>query len=170
LTAQREEIIPMNSIKWTVALLVLSACGCSVDPTESESLGQVAEPLAGQAYYYLTCNATGWQLNDDTRMEDGDPLGIDKVIEFDVTEPWMVSGNDNCAIVATDEYNGWGTEQYRYSTFVDGDPAVLNHVDAPKSGRYITSDQQFTVNYPKLGRFRFSLYRARAAFSINAVE
>ncbi len=129
-----------------------------------------ANPPTMSDYYYFTCNATGWALNDQTRLQCLDPYCIDLALEYEVTEEWMVTGHDTCNLIRTDAYNGWGTRSESIGAYVevpDREP-VRNEMEAPSTARFYGSGP-ITVKYPRLGKYRIWLTRARAAFTITPV-
>ncbi len=154
-----------------LALLSLVGCVGETTSTEQDSTATVSQAVetSNQPYFYLTCNATGWDLSDKNRLECVDSMCIDYALEYDVNEPWLVSGGDSCALVRTNEKNSWGTEHTRYGSFVEGPAPIIGQLEVPSLAR-LYGDSQFTVKYPTAGRYRVWVTRARAAFTISPVS
>lgn len=152
-------------------LAALLTASCAVGPQDKEALGQASNALTGQeSYLYFTCGATGWQPSDATRMLPLDNMGIDYGLDFEVTQPWMVSGQDSCVFLTTNELNGWGTQQTWTGGWADGENVTdHNHLEVVESatGRLLPDQGQFTVTYPSLGKYSVRLTYGRSAFTIQ---
>lgn len=151
-------------------LTALFSASCAVAPEGEEAVSKASSAMVGEGnYLYFTCNATGWQPNDATRMIPLDNMGIDYSLDFEVTQPWMVSGQDNCAFLTTNALNGWGTQQTWTGGWVEGDAVTdRNHlVVATANVARLFEHSQFGVTYPTLGKYTVRLTNARSAFSIT---
>ncbi len=149
------------SIAAGIVFTLLVGCGAEADGTQ-ESLGESQDALT-QTYTYFTCNATGWQLTDSTRLTNG---GLD----YDVTQAWMVTDRDNCAFVTTNALNGWGTQQTTRGAYVDGPTGTNHNLYVVGSGKvaHVAGTAQFDVKYPALGRYHVQLDSATGAFTVKA--
>ena len=132
------------------AALALSSLGCAVETGETgEQIGQTHEALQSPFFLYFRCNATGWGVDDNTRMTETS-LGFFE-ITYEVTETWMVSDADTCIVTQTNQLNGWGTEQEFFG------PARTDRIVVP-GGDFLEQqqsggDEHFKVQYPALGTF-----------------
>jgi hypothetical protein len=130
--------------------LALLSMGCAVETgTPDENVGQSEAALQSPFFLYFRCNATGWGVDDSTRMTETS-LGFFE-ITYDVTDSWMVSDADTCIVTQTNQLNGWGTEQAFYG------PARTNLIVVP-GGDFLNQqqpggDEHFKVKYPALGDF-----------------
>jgi len=151
----------MKTSSLAIAFLMFSAIAAET--------GKAAD-LQMTDFYYFTCNATGWALDDQTRLSCLDSFCIDLALEFEVTEPWMVTEHDTCSLVKTNAYNNWGTSSVRYGSYVEGpsSPARVDQMDVPAVARFYGSGS-IAVKYPALGTYRIWVSRARGAFSISPV-
>ncbi len=157
-----------------ICLSVLFVFGCSgadgpSDEAAGEAAGSNSAALTQASYTYFTCNATDWQPTDASRLLPVPGDVIDTSLVFEVSQPWMVSGADQCMFVTTNQLNGWGTQQTFSGGYADAGPDH-NHffVGSGVVGRF-SGNSNFQVTYPALGRYRVRKYPARAAFSILPV-
>ena len=127
--------------------------GCAVDGTESgENVAVVGQTLLDASQHaYLRCNATGWGVDDSSRLKNWIAPGM-RVLVFEVTEPWMVSGSDNCEFTVTNQLNGWGTSQTAYAP---SDTSVLTP-SQPEQVAPVPAGQSthFQIDYAALGKYR----------------
>ena len=131
-----------------VLMLATLTAGCAVDSApDEESVAEAQESLAGESYFYLRCNATGWGVDSATRLLPFAGSGVVARV-YDVTAPWMVSGNDTCSLTQTNQLDGWGTSQTYYTT-ADGGPLVV-----PGSEALSVGSANFGVDYSTLGQHR----------------
>jgi hypothetical protein len=144
-------VAPVAVLGW-----LLSACGAS---TDEPSPGEVRDALSEGEYYYLRCNATGWAVDDRSRLE---PSYEERVYTrtFEVTDPALVQNGDQCSLTRTNQYNGWGTQQTHY-----GIPSVAAPLEVPGEATYIESTAPFAVRYPATGK-----YRARVSSKFASLE
>ena len=100
-----------------------------------------------ELFPYLRCNATGWDVNDATKLVPTDDPDI-YVLEYSVTEEWMVSGFDQCILTITNSPDGWGTFQQFIGT------ASTVPIDVPGTWALDeTSGTYAQVSYPELGDY-----------------
>jgi hypothetical protein len=106
----------------------------------------VEQAVAESDFLYLRCNATSWNLDDQSRLA---PLGYsDLALTYNVSADWMRTGGDTCSFMTTNAKNGWGSQQKYYDTTFSGvgQPSTL--------GAEATSQKDFSVRYPVLGRYQ----------------
>jgi hypothetical protein len=146
----------------STGLLFVGNAACSSEALEDGQVGSFEQAVVGvDEFLYLTCNATGWQPNSVTRLQGtSDPAVFS--VDIDVREPYMVSGNDNCQLLLTNQRDGWGTSQARYTT---RDTTLLR---VPGASRLQLSSTQFGVKYPALGRYRATINWQQGTLSIAA--
>lgn len=154
--------LSMRAGSAVVALLMTGVFGCSAGGDSEGETGSVAQAVLGvDTYLYLTCNATGWQPGSVTRLQQtSDPTVF--TLDVDVRHSYMVSGADDCQLVETNQKDGWGTTQTRYTT---RDTTLLS---VPASSRLATSSMHFGVKYPALGRYRATVNWQHGTISIAA--
>lgn len=132
------------------ALCLLSIfVGCSLDANDDADSSAKAQAIIGaDTFLYLTCNATGWQPNPDTRLTATEDPGIYE-LEYSVELNWMVETFDQCTFVETNKLDGWGSWQRYYG--LSGGPEVI---DVPEAGQMVANKGYFGVRYPELGDYR----------------
>ena len=159
--------------RWLSAgICLLSAAGCSAaaetaQESSPEGVEQTKSAVTESTYTYFTCNATGWQPTEANRLVS---TGIDSSLDYTVTQPWMVTNQDNCVFVTTNALDGWGTQQTFMGAYVDG-PAGTDHnhyVVASGASPHLFGTSQFNVTYPALGAYHVQIHGAKATFSITA--
>lgn len=133
---------------WALASVLLAASACGAN-TETE-LDSTQQALPGDTYLYLRCNATGWVLNDETRLLPTTDPDV-STLTFSVEQPWMVSSGDQCIISETNQQNGWGTWQ---RAFTKADSSWLY---VPGTGPIEPGWTYFNVVYPELGEYTATL-------------
>ena len=156
---------PMSTILASAAaagMLLLGNVGCSPTADGDGAIETVQGAVLGvDQYLYLTCNATSWQPNNTSRVQStSDPTVF--TVDIDVRQSYMVSGNDDCQLTLTNQKDGWGTSQTRYTT---RDTTVLN---VPGSSRLLTSTTHFGIKYPALGRYRATINWQQGTMSVAA--
>lgn len=148
-----------RSLAFGTLFLAVQASACVANPGDEERTASAtsAATSVDASYYYLACNATGWQLNDSTRMhfEEGAYR-----ISYDVTQPWMAVNGDQCAIVQTHTLDG-----YDASTTIFGAPSPL----VIPGGADLESGRGFAVPYPGLGRYNATLQNTNTVPFISIV-
>ena len=135
----------------------------------SESL-QTFPHVAGAPYFYFLCNATSWDLNQQSRLSCDDAQCISYVLDYDVKENWMAFDHDSCMLLKTTELDQWNGSSEIIGAYVErpDEPAKLNFMQVPAVARFLGHDS-IQVKYPNTGRYRIWLTRARAAFSVQAL-
>lgn len=134
------------------AIMGLSLVGCSGAEETGADVSSVSQAVVGvDEFLYFRCNATGWNVNAATLLTDTDDDGLFS-IEYDVTQPWMITGGDQCAITLTNQLNGWGTVNSTYGAATPG-------VKVPPTTWNIgpANSNQAMVRYPAIGRYRASV-------------
>jgi hypothetical protein len=145
-----------------MAALTLGIFGCSAEGGGEPEAATVAEAVVGvDTYLYLMCNGTAWQPSSISRLQStSDPTVF--TLDVDVREPYMVSGADDCQLVETNQRDGWGTSQSRYTT---RDATTLT---VPAASRLAASSTHFGVKYPALGRYRATVNWQHGTLAIAA--
>lgn len=149
---------------WTALVAAgtgVGALGCS---SQSEPWEQTAATrsalLNGDQFLYFTCNATGWAVNEANRLKStADPAVF--TLTYAVSLPWQVSSPDQCAFVETNQLNGWGTVQKRYSDSRPATPIIV-----PGGDRLVPSTSNFAVKYPAVGTYNLSVNWSAKTFTI----
>jgi hypothetical protein len=157
----------MNRRHWvqgayaTLLSVACGACALESDTGTGDFTAQTAQAVLGvDTHLYLRCNATGWDVNDATRLRPTrDPNLF--VLNYDVTQGWMVSGSDNCVFTETNQLNGWGST----SSFYTRSPAGT--LNAPGESATVTGATQFAVKYPALGAYRVTFNAQTRKFTIG---
>ncbi|MGC4066620.1 MAG: hypothetical protein QM784_18690 [Polyangiaceae bacterium] len=147
--------------------MITGVSGC-VEPGSSEpSVAISAESLVDQSVLYLRCNATGWSVDDATRLLPTSNPDL-YVRSIDVGESYMTTAGDTCVFVETPELNGWGNWQTYYTSGgFSGGPVNAG------SGRYFLSTgsptaTNFRVVYPSTGHYSLLFKRSQSLFTIVA--
>ncbi len=145
-----------------LALLVACQAPAAGGGEPDVALAQSSEALNQGSFYYLRCNATGWGVDDRTRLV---PTGKNGVLElsFQVTQGWMVDDYDDCVITETPVKNGWGNWQHDRGTAeaVGEAPLAARLLDLPEN------TYSFKVSYPALGRYRAVVQLAEGSLAIT---
>ena len=144
-----------------MAVLTLSAgAGCS-SRTEEDLAQTQGALLNADQFLYFTCNATGWNPAEANRLKStSDPNVF--TLAYPVTQPWQVSSPDQCVFLLTNQLNGYGSSQTRYSDSHPPTPVVV-----PSGDRLVLSGSNFTVKYPAVGTYSLSLNWAQKTFTIS---
>ena len=100
------------------------------------------------AYYYLTCGATGYQVNAANRITQVDQ-GTYSLI-YNVNQSYMTTTGDSCFVVETHTLNSYDACTKYWS-------ATTNPFVVPSSSSLAYTGNQFTVKYPALGTYRANL-------------
>lgn len=149
--------------RWCIASLLLGAgtvAGCASEAGDQPIASSNEALLSPGQYLYLTCNATGWNPSDSNRLKPtSDPSVF--TLEYQVTQPWQVSSPDQCQVLLTNQLNGYGTSQSRYSDSKPSTPLVV-----PASDRLLASTANFPVKYPATGTYDLSLNWDQKTFTI----
>ena len=143
-------------------LLAAGAVGCSADAASKEDTATTRQAVVGvDTFLYLTCGASSWQPSSTTRLQGtSDPAVF--TVDVDVRQPYMVSGSDDCQLLQTNQQDGWGTIQSRYTT------RDTTRLTVPGSSRIALSSTHFGVQYPALGRYRASVNWSLGTIGIQA--
>ena len=112
---------------------------------------QQAALIAPGQFVYFRSNATGWGVDESTRLFPFVAPNLFSRI-YNVTEPWMVSDVDTAVVTVTNQLDGWGTAQTFYRAFagVLHVPPGGSPIGATSSG----TDPHFKVDYSVLGVHR----------------
>lgn len=143
-----------------MGVVLCASSGCS---SQSEPALDVAQSalLNTDQFLYFTCNATGWNPTQGNRLKStSDPAVF--TLAYQVTLPWQVSSPDQCAFLLTNQLNGYGSAQARFS---DSHPSTP--VNVPGGDRLVPSGSSFSVKYPALGSYGLSVDWSRKTFTIS---
>jgi hypothetical protein len=167
------------------AIAGLGATGCSgqvdADQLESEDVVSADDSwVSARPFLYLRCNSTSWSPDAKSYLA---PTANPDVyeLEFDVTEPWMLTEGSHCSVTETGEKYGWGSWNNFYGAYsspfiAPGVSKLYDSTTGAPAERPVIIDpnrpsQQvlFRVRFPKLGRFRATLSVSTSALNIAAV-
>ena len=145
----------MNLVKvigLCVGVAAAGSLGCSVESGASAEVTRTSQAVLGEdSFLYLRCNATGWGVDDATRMVNFVAPDVFSLV-YDVTEEWMVTGADTCIVTETNELNGWGTSQ------VFSGPETMSPFVVPGTDALIPQapggNAHFQVDYAATGTYR----------------
>jgi hypothetical protein len=90
------------------AAMSVAACGAEV-ATGDEVEARQSAVLGVDEFLYFRSNATGWGVDDSTRLSPF--AGGAFARTYNVTETWMISDADTAIVTETNQLNGWGTSQ-----------------------------------------------------------
>ena len=117
-----------------------------------------------EEFPYLRCNATGWDANEATKLAPTDDPDI-YVLEYSVTQEWMVSGFDQCILTITDSPDGWGTSQQSIGS------ASTTPIEVPGTWNLDEESSAYaSVSYPALGEYRATVDLSEMTVSFEAVD
>jgi hypothetical protein len=149
----------MQSTSVLRALLVLmtftlASAGCVGDgeTATSEDLAQQQGAVLGvDEFLYFRSNATGWGVDDATRLVPF--AGIANVFSrlYNLADAWIVAGSDTAIVTRTNQLNGWGTSQTFYGP---ASKLVVVPGTAPLVAQAPGGDAHFAVDYAVLGQHR----------------
>jgi hypothetical protein len=145
----------------TIACALLGAgamTGCS--GVEGDATAVTAALLNSDQFLYFTCNATGWSPAEANRLKPTTDAEV-STLQFQVTQPWQVSSPDQCQFLMTNQKNGQGTSQTRYTDSRPTTPLVV-----PGSERLVASTSNFLVKYPATGSYTLSVNWNQKTFAI----
>jgi hypothetical protein len=104
----------------------------------------------------------GWNPIEANRLKStGDPAVF--TLSYQVTQPWQVSSPDQCAFLSTNELNGYGTSQTRYTGSHPSSPLIV-----PGSDSLVVSSGNFPVKYPAPGTYNLSVNWNTKTFTISS--
>ncbi len=147
------------------AVIGMGLVACSGAEETDASVSSVSQAVVGvDEFLYFRCNATGWDVNDATRVTDPEDDGLFS-IEYDVTQDWMVTGGDQCVVTLTNQYNGWGSANSTYG-------AATSDVKVPPTTWDIgaLNSNQARIQYPALGRYRATVNWEAGTVTVEPVE
>jgi hypothetical protein len=144
----------------------LSSVSCAAAP--AEEIGQTAGAVVGtDTFLYFRSNATGWGVDDSTRLLSFPAPNVFGRRYFGV-QLWMITDADTAILTETNQLNGWGTVQTfsgaaSKSIVVPGTDALAVQ---PPGG-----DAHFRVKYHFSGEHRVlvNLGASPATISIESV-
>jgi hypothetical protein len=155
----------LSLLRPALSLALLMACANQAPEHATGapiSLASTSEALTQGSFYYLRCNATGWGVDDRTRLVAAGKNGVFE-LTFDVSQRWMVDDFDDCVITETPVKNGWGNWQHDRGTaeMAQKAPLAARVQDLPEN------THSFKVSYPALGRYHAVLQLAEGSLSIT---
>ena len=145
----------------STCVVATSLAGCGGDSAQ-ERVGRTAETLLNvDEFLYFRCNSTSWGVDDSTRLK---PSALSNVgtLTFQVTQPWIVSGSDQCILTRTNQLNGWGSVQESFS-----DPTPSTPLLVPGGAALLSSPSNFAVHYPALGTYTIKVDWTQHSFTIS---
>ncbi len=144
-------------------LLVASSAGCSSEGTPAARLSVMQDALLnGNEFLYLTCNATDWNPIEANRLKStGNPNVF--TLSYPVTRPWLVTSPDHCSFLLTNQLNGYGTSQTRYTGSHPASPLRV-----PGSDSLLLSTANFLVEYPATGTYNLTVNWNTKTFTISS--
>jgi hypothetical protein len=152
--------IPQSSAAIWPVLMMVAACSASSDGFEKPSTEKVAQAYQSVYQLYLRCNATSWELNNVSKLQPtADPYLFS--LDFEVTQPWMVSDRDNCWVTdVTNGYSDYGT-------------TGTSAIQVPSLGRGATRlamrANSLAFKYPSLGFYRATVNWREGNIAIQRV-
>jgi hypothetical protein len=151
-----------TTIACSTSIVLLALSGCAGEPQTEDDITVTRSAVVGtDTFLYLTCNGTGWQPNATTRLRStSDPTVF--TVDIDIRQSSMVTGSDDCQLLETNQLDGWGTTQTRYTT---RDTTLLK---VPASSRLQVSTVHFGVKYPALGRYNARINWQQGTISVQA--
>jgi hypothetical protein len=158
-----------SEITCSMLLLVTIAGlnGCADAESSEAVIGSSTESLVDQSVLYLRCNATGWSVDDASRLLP--TINPDLFLRpIDVHEAYMTTSGDPCVFLETPALNGWGSWQTYYAS-AGFNGGVVN----AGGGRYFlasgsSTPKQFHVVYPTTGSYQLLFKRSQSLFTILA--
>lgn len=143
--------------------VMAGGAGCSSEGSPAARLSVMQNALLNaDEFLYLTCNATGWNPVETNRLRStADPAVF--TLSYQVTQPWQVSSPDQCAFLLTNQLNGYGTSQARYTGSHPSSPLMV-----PGSDTLVISSGNFPVKYPATGTYNLSVNWSTKTFSISS--
>jgi hypothetical protein len=139
---------------------LIAACSGISDQTSEPTAEKVAQ-LSGPYQLYLRCNATSWDLNATSKLQPtADPAIY--TLDYQVTQSWMVSGNDNCFVTDnTTTYTDYGQQG----------TTVLSVPSLGQATRSLyTKVNQLAVKYPSLGFYHAIVNWTNHSVAIQRVK
>ena len=130
--------------------VLMSACGANASSSVGEDVAVQAAPLSADSSVYFRCNATGWGVDDSTRLSNFAGANV-LARTYNVTQSWMLLPGDSCILTETNQVNGWGTSQIYYTA------STGSVVVPPGTASLVTQaggNPTFTVDYSVLGQHR----------------
>src|SRR4051812_33366627 len=130
--------------------VVMSACSADAGSASGEDVAVQSAPLSADSSVYFRCNATGWGVDDSTRLSNFAGANV-LARTYNVTQAWMLSPGDSCILTETNQVNGWGSRQTYYSA------STGTVVVPPGTASLVTqasATPTFTVDYSVLGQHR----------------
>lgn len=133
-------------------VFLLAAVGCVAESNEQASeVGETTQELnvggtglAAGEFAYFRCNSTSWGLDNSSRMIAAANDSNITTLTYQVTQSWMVSGSDNCAVTVTNAQNAWGSQNSQWGT------GAALQVSQPKA---LTTSGSIQIKYPALGTY-----------------
>ena len=150
-----------------VSLLVVSTAaalsgGCFMEAGsgaagDDEVITEQQSALIGpDQFVYFRSNATGWGVDESTRLFPfAGAAGLFARI-YNVTEPWMVNDVDTAVVTVTNQLDGWGTAQTFYKAFAS--PLRVPPGGSPIGATSSGTDPHFKVDYSVLGVHRVTTF------------
>jgi hypothetical protein len=155
----------LATVSMLTASFLFAACGEENVATEDVATVQSAV-IGTDTFLYFRSNATGWGVDDSTRLITN--AGGVFFKRIDVTQAWMLGTNDTATVTETNQLNGWGTAQ----TFYDlaNTQVVLIRSTHPLAVSPPGGDPHFQVDYTELGAHQLQVNTNVSPFTISILD
>lgn len=140
------------------AMCLATACGHYGKPTPGRSQQSL---LGTEAFIYFRSNATGWGVDDTTRLQPTEDPQVLELI-YEVTTPWILADGDGAVFIETDQLNGWGTDPTAYG------PQGGHEVTVPGADSLEPNTWYFRVRYPEAGSYRVVVDVREGSFRLES--
>jgi M6 family metalloprotease-like protein len=141
----------MKKLVWLgLSGLTAGLLGSCAEASTGDDVESTEQALATDLHYYLRCNSTGWGADANSRMLPVSGSSQLRAIDMKVTQSYMTQSGDQCIVTATNQQDGWGTQQKTFG--ITSTPWVV-----PGSRTLALSTANFAVKFPALGTFRAQL-------------
>jgi hypothetical protein len=160
----------MNTTRWLNGSMMAASFlfgACSLENGPAENLGQDESAVIGvDTFLYFRSNASGWGVDDSTRLFEDTPGVFRRRIEVD--QPWMLATNDTATVLETNQLNGWGTQQ----TFYDlaNTQVISVRSTEPLSVSPPGGDPHFQVDYPSLEPHQVTVDTNATPFELSIID
>jgi hypothetical protein len=132
-----------------VSAAASSACVAQAGPTEEVGQASAAQ-LGVDEFLYFRSNATGWGVDETTRLSTFVPPSTFARL-YNVTQTWMITNGDQAIVTETNQLDGWGTSQAFFHTTT---PSITVPSTDPLAQETTPDNPNFTIAYRVLGEHR----------------
>jgi hypothetical protein len=132
-----------------LAVVILSSA-CGVEPGPADDIQQTQAALVGtDSFLYFRSNATGWGVDESTRLFAFAPSVFART--YSGIQTWMISDADTAIVTETNQLDGWGTTQVFSG-------AASKRIVVPGTDALAVQQQggdaHFKVKYAQVGQHR----------------